>query len=371
MTSQQQTRLVLGFDAGCMACSKIAEEVTRVSNGRLEVLSLASEQMVEWRRTAFGPNPPWTPTLIDVTDDEVSARTGAGMGLALVRTLGVGGSWRVAQALGELRRESAANARGPMSSVTRSGFLKGAVGVALGVTILAGTSTPASAASKLSKRNQHWFDALRSESKEELSADAAQSAWLESLDTDHVSKLFALKSVQHENSAQWASARSVTGLAVDEEITSGPGVKGCLHKLVGGGTMTALVFSNDDMLIASYTVTDKNGFVRRLTREYKLIGDLKTRLIAEADDGVATDVQAQIAAQSNDINLMANGCGDCMYSRCDETDWLCAKNCCAGCIFACLNPATCIGCMLILCAWCSSDCCNRYGCYPIVRCGPY
>ncbi|WP_426997527.1 hypothetical protein [Pseudarthrobacter sp. N5] len=360
-------RLVLGFDAGCLACSKIAEDVASASGGRLEVMNLSSPEMVSWRVVALGEDAPWTPTLIEIADGDVSAKTGAAMGLAMMSRLGMRGSWRILQKLGALRQRSAENNRGPERGVSRNVFLQSAAGVALGISILAGSGTAAVAASDKKRRNEHWFDQMSGTSKEDLTGGQALAAWRESSASGHMSRLMGLASVRPESRSMLGTG--VAGVEVSEEIVDAPTVKGVRHALTGGGSMVAVAYVHGDTVVATYGVTTKSGTSRRLTRVFQITGAETSRLIAEADDGVATDVAALRADQPT---TTASDCPDCMYRRCDEQNWGCVQSCCWGCAFACGNPGSCIACAVIGCPWCVSlNCCNRSSCYPIVRCGPY
>lgn len=161
----------------------------------------------------------------------------------------------------------------------------------------------------------------------------------------------------------------VAGVEVSEEIADSPVVKGVRHTLAGGGNMVAVSYVHGDTVVATYDVTTKSGTNRLLTRVYQITGPETSRLIAEADDGVATDIAA---LRDDQLSTTANGCPDCMYRRCDEQNWGCVQSCCWGCAFACGNPGSCIACATIGCPWfVSLNCCNRSSCYPIVRCGLY
>lgn len=182
-----------------------------------------------------------------------------------------------------------------------------------------------------------------------------------------MAQLMQVASVRPEASAMRSG--KVAGIAVSDQVNDRPTVKGARHTLAGGGSMLAVSYVNGDTIVATYDVTTKAGTTRRLTRVFQVAGEDTSRLIAEADDGVATDVSA---LRDDDMSTMANGCPDCMSRRCDEQNWGCVQSCCYGCAFACGNIATCIACAVVGCPWCVSlNCCNRSSCYPIVRCGPY
>ncbi len=63
-------RLVLGFNAGCSACSKLALRIGERLAGRLEVLSLRKPHVKEWRKKALGDGAPLVPTLLEVRGSE-------------------------------------------------------------------------------------------------------------------------------------------------------------------------------------------------------------------------------------------------------------------------------------------------------------
>ncbi len=131
-------RLVLGFDAGCLACSDLARRIEEQANGKLEVRSLLEPQVEHWRRQALGENAPWAPTLLEIKGAEVKAWTGVRMAGALSKRLGLGATWRVMQVLGEysasprVGEPRAARAAG----MTRRQFLKGLAGGLAALSIL-------------------------------------------------------------------------------------------------------------------------------------------------------------------------------------------------------------------------------------------
>lgn len=84
-------------------------------------------------------------------------------------------------------------------------------------------------------------------------------------------------------------------------------------------------------ITVTYEVVSTSGTIRRLTKVHEVTGELTSRLVAEADDGVATDVTALRASIDAGPTPMANGCPDCTVGTC----------------------------------------CRRYSCQPISRCGPY
>lgn len=147
-------RLVLGFDAGCTACSDLAQRIENQAGDKLEVRSLRDTQVEHWRRQALGEDTVWAPTLIEVQSGEVKAWTGPKMCLNLSRFLGPIATWQVMQALVEAGKERKRLKQTSMttSGMSRSEFLlKGATGVGgaavgFGVLSASGLASPAHAA---------------------------------------------------------------------------------------------------------------------------------------------------------------------------------------------------------------------------------
>ena len=93
-------RLVLGFDAGCMTCSGLAQRIEEAVGGKLEIRSLTDPMMEHWRGQSLGEDAPWAPTLVEVNGSTVRAWTGVRMGAHLARRLGPAATWRLAKILG-------------------------------------------------------------------------------------------------------------------------------------------------------------------------------------------------------------------------------------------------------------------------------
>jgi hypothetical protein len=83
MRIRSTTRWVLAFDSSCCGCTKIAEEVQRHGDDRLDVMPLDHPDVRAWRRRALGDDPPFAPTLIRIHDDQVRAWSGVASGLRL------------------------------------------------------------------------------------------------------------------------------------------------------------------------------------------------------------------------------------------------------------------------------------------------
>lgn len=164
-------RLVLGFDAGCMTCSGIAQQIEETANSKIEIASLRDPEVTQWRRTALGKNAPWAPTLIEVNGLSVRAWTGWRMGLRLGRYLGPRTTWRVMQALGEVATDHALEASSAVEQLpekavdlvvgmSRSRFLKGAGGAAVAMSLMSGIGPMANLA-KAAEPTWHYPPSLR------------------------------------------------------------------------------------------------------------------------------------------------------------------------------------------------------------------
>lgn len=180
-------RLVLGYDAGCSACTDLADRVARRVGDKLDVRNLRDPELQGWREQALGEDAKWAPTLFRVDEGSVEAWTGWRMGWALSRAIGPAATWQVMQALGEVGAapkieeskvidklpEKAAEA---VVGMSRGRFLKGVGGAALAASMLTGAGplvSPAAAA-----RRPHPYDVIRVRkmASAELATAARQAA---------------------------------------------------------------------------------------------------------------------------------------------------------------------------------------------------
>ena len=140
-----ERRLVLGFDAGCMMCSNLARRIEERVGDRVEVRSLHHPQVEHWREQALGKDAPWAPTLFEVGGARgIRAWAGPRMAVRLARVLGPVSTWRVMQALGEVRATSTSS-----NGMSRGQFLKGVGGGVVGIGVVSasgGLASPALAA---------------------------------------------------------------------------------------------------------------------------------------------------------------------------------------------------------------------------------
>ncbi|MFI9489671.1 bacteriocin fulvocin C-related protein [Promicromonospora sp. NPDC052451] len=162
------TRWILAFDGSCCQCRRLAEQVERSGDGRIDIRPLEDPDVRAWRERVLGDEPPHTPTLVRVTGDgAVSAWTGPVMAVRTAARLGARRTLRLLGALGALRK----GADGPEAGagLGRGQFLRlvalGAVGFALG-------GATQAAAAPLSPARQ-WVQANRDRLPQDYTAFAA------------------------------------------------------------------------------------------------------------------------------------------------------------------------------------------------------
>ena len=103
--------LYLGYDSSCSTCRPLAHQVRQdVKEGGgedFDIIALNDTAMARWRHDALGPDAPWAPTLVEVTEQGCTQGwTGLALGWALVRRVGIAMTVRLATHLGQLRIES-------------------------------------------------------------------------------------------------------------------------------------------------------------------------------------------------------------------------------------------------------------------------
>ncbi|MFE9611486.1 bacteriocin fulvocin C-related protein [Streptomyces sp. NPDC006012] len=160
--SDQKARWMLAFDASCGTCRKVASTIESSCRQRLEIVPLDRPDVADWRRTALGENAPWKPTLLKVEGDAARAWTGALMGVALTRRLGVRGTLHVLRALGELtaadRHRDPGGAERGSGALPRKGFLRLAAGGAVAGSLVLAGRTPALAAGTRQNEVRDWME---------------------------------------------------------------------------------------------------------------------------------------------------------------------------------------------------------------------
>jgi hypothetical protein len=153
------TRWILAFNASCGMCRAISERIAQTCDGKLEVLPLTNANVERWREQALGPQAPWLPTLLRITENatDVQAWTGPAMGLRLVQRLGLQSTMQVLAALELLRRgeEERPITSREQGAIGRGQFLRLCAGGAVAAGMILVGKTPAFAAGG----NKTWTEA--------------------------------------------------------------------------------------------------------------------------------------------------------------------------------------------------------------------
>lgn len=95
------SRWVLGFDSSCFTCADIAKRIQTETYDSLEVRSLRSPEMAEWRSTSLPKTAPWLPTLFHIRDGRVRAWQGVAMSLRWAKILGPVRAFKLGQIVGQ------------------------------------------------------------------------------------------------------------------------------------------------------------------------------------------------------------------------------------------------------------------------------
>lgn len=365
-------RLVLGFDAGCMTCSGLAKRIEETAGGRLEVRSLKDPMMDRWRGEALGGDAPWSPTLVELDGGTVRAWTGVRMGAYLARRLGPAATWRVAKILGETKKEGGAE-RSPYSGLSRSQFLKGVGGAVVGMSMLSGKGSSAAPAAA----QEHWLSQLSSVSSEELSEKEALAAWARLARGRHLRGLLSARATEDNAAAGRIRNRLFQANKVGAAGMPTATIKGVNHDVEGGGRLLALVYQEDDAMIAAYRFDKPGEETRLLSRIIEDESEELVRILAEAEDGEVFEAP-QGEAPQHESKTTARGrtcrrgsnCGPCYACRCVSASKRCLFNCCGPCTLACATLWTCLACVAVWCPVCASinRCCYRKECRYISGC---
>jgi hypothetical protein len=370
--SGEGRRLVLGFDAGCMTCSGLAKRIEETVGGRLEIRNLTDPMMERWRGHALGEDAPWAPTLVEIEGSTVRAWTGAQMGVRLARRLGPAATWRVAKILGEMKKDGGPE-RSPYAGLSRSQFLKGVGGVVVGMSVLSGTRSFAAPA----EAREHWLSQLSFVSTKELSEKEASAAWVRLARGRHLRGLLSSRALDDNVATSLIRSRLLstgkTGVAGPSTAT----IKGVSHNVEGGGRLLALVYQDDDALIASYRFDKPGQETRLLSRVIEDESEELVRILAEAEDSEVFEIP-QGARRQHESKLTSRGrtcrsgsnCGPCYACRCVSASKRCLFNCCAPCTLSCATLWTCLACVALWCPVCASinRCCYRKECRYISGC---
>lgn len=346
MDTTSETELHLGYDASCTKCTRMAQEVEEITQGRLDVLPLSNPDMSQWRRQALGDNATWAPTLVEVSGESVRAWTGAAMGMQLRRRVGNRNTWQIAKALGT--RHDAAAGKAP-SAISRSAFMKGAVGALVGLSVLA--ARPRQAQASEGGDADHWLAQLELTDALEMSDDQLSEAVTSVAQSSDFERMTESQSGSQANLGTWAT-------------DSGSTVKGVRHQTRGGGQLNAVSIQTDRHLMLTYSLTTSQGGSRSFMELLEVDeNNEQAHLNAKVDTGDLVD-NGLVSAQSSCSSSSDCGSDPCMTCQCTSYNLACVANCCAPCAFACGAIWSCVGCAGVWCPTCVTinNCCTGRGC---------
>lgn len=96
-----RTEWILGFDGGCSLCSGLAREVEEVTQGRLSLIDLNSDDARRFSREAADDIKTFAPTLFRIGQGRTRAYQGARMTIELARVLGLRHALKLSKVVGE------------------------------------------------------------------------------------------------------------------------------------------------------------------------------------------------------------------------------------------------------------------------------
>ena len=386
--------LYLGYDSSCSTCRTLARQVrqdVKEEGGKdFDIIALNDPAMARWRRDALGPDAPWTPTLVEVTEQGcVQGWTGLALGWTLVRRVGITMTARLATHLGQLRIES--SPRLSEVRIMRRPFMRLAFGIIGGAALLGGTTSTASAAGVTSDvmAGHSIKDSNKQPPNIALAALRpllAHDGELRKLLDSAFSRDDALIHVYASRDDIETELNSI--LAGSDEYDS---VHLVNHDLTGGGTTQALAVDLSTVMIAVYrTKVDANIQTNIMIFEqpnkanetFNLLatstGTDRTVTLTQGTPSIQTTSSIQ-SASSQTLYLAgttaASGCvqstcskkGACYTCVCSSYNKTCVFNACGPCGLTC-NPRSpwqlCLACAAVWCpaALTVNKCCTKAYC---------
>jgi hypothetical protein len=336
-------KLILGFDAGCFACSDLAKRIKEQVGDKLEIHSLREPQVEHWRKEAFGEGAPWAPTLFEIQGTKVKAWTSWKMGIHLSRFLGPVDTWRVMQTLGEVGADTEGSlASGSFASLTRGQFLKGVGGAMVAMSVLSSTDVLSGRAS--AEGWVHPLERVRFESREQLRGEAKRKALRAALGSQDVQNVWSDRS------------------------SSPSGVYAVRHTLEGGNSLTAVSWSaTEGKVVVYYVAARPIGNYRSQAMLLTAVPGKEVVKAAESVNGEQrTLVVSTSTSQAQGVRLARCGC--CRWRwGCVATVASSCVGCAATCATCVATPAkwvcgACLSCALVGCPLGIRRCCRR-------RCG--
>lgn len=354
------TDMILGYDAGCSSCSRLAEQFEGNFGSDVQVLPLASPQMQEWRAIALGPSAPWAPTLIEVSGDRVRGWTGARLAGRLGLRLGPTGMWRLSRIIGST---DALVGRWAKPRVTRSTFLKGALESVVGAGILINASSAVASSRDATVLGSARLSGKKAElSRAAIGTELARQESAQSLRAlqDTVSRVERGDDALSNLSERLLSASREQGLG--EAGSDAIRVLGVRHFTIEDEELIVVAYGEGNYAVSLQRLVGADGTTRK-TSSMVLLSDEGTdnvRVVSKTEDGVEVELLASSCSSSSDC-----GGNYCYRCTCQQFNRVCLFNCCAACFLTCAGGyALCIACALAFCPVCATinSCCNRKAC---------
>lgn len=274
--------LYRGYDAGCGKCQALAKAIQDSGLG-IRAMSLRDPQMVSWRAEVFGEHAPGTPTLVETTPNSVNAWTGPRLGVALMSKAGIRNSWHLMRLVGELRSNQgpepeALTRRG--RGLSRSGFLQGITGAAVGAAVL--TNMPVASAAGGST-GPDWLAALKLNTPREMPVESAQGLFRQELRDS------SLQRVLRNHNAQAVGLEKRIENAIRQAKGNGPDGSDMLkvvnHAVTGGGTLHAMVYIDDEVALSIYKLRGNRRGNRVFVRLLRKVDNGSAEILLELEDG--------------------------------------------------------------------------------------
>jgi hypothetical protein len=381
--------LVLGFDAGCMTCGGLATRIEEAVGDRLEIRSLTDPMMEHWRGQAFGENAPWAPTLVEVNGSATKAWAGRRMGLILASKLGLIATWRVMQILGEDKRGggSTDEERGASlesTSLTRGGFIKGALGAAAAVGALSGAgvlSSPASASVKVGEWGaksighrdvvgEELGRVARSVAGRKDIANVMDSSWSRKAHTGRIAKTQVnghdIEVLAHDGNPSVRTSEgglSVTG--------GGIVIKATKHDLEEENGMLAVVYLTGNQLVSYYEFDEPTGGVKSKAEVWEVDQENDVVVLKNASRNGVLDsaIPRSESKSSSAARITCGGCGSSRRRRrvrvCNSVGYRCLIFNCGACLLGAPGYLK-LACVYLYCPFLvtcgTGTCCRPGGC---------
>ena len=374
--------LYLGYDASCGDCAQLADTIREFGGERVNVISLRSPVMEDWRAKALGPDAPWAPTLVVKKSDErnrdedsVKAYVGWQIGPVLARHLDVSTTWNILAAIGGQALEG----RPRRGFVTRSAFLRGAVGSIVGATVLL-KSNPAAAAARGGKAGAKLAE---NKSTTVLTGPAMVKATKEALASADVQNVVDVKTLTSSKPLTQLTGADLRAMDQKTGVIGASGAALEVHAVRAVGadgiafTAVGLYHRATGSMVISHLYDRLSGGVLSTATRYHAAPEKAG--VEPNPDLVETSVNGLVPFDVPEDLLLkmaaADPCGGCrlrcgpgnpcgeryLDSTCTAADWKCAYGAagCASGIATCIGPGFfwCVVCIATACPGTIWACC--------------